>query len=295
MFTDDRVAPARAGCRHAAAAAMQVLRAGGSALDAVVAAVRVMEDDPVFNAGVGAVLNRAGEVEVDAAVAVGADLGFGAIAAAPAIRRPIELARLVLEDGEHVLLCGRAVWDFARERGIEPCDPAELVTDRARERWAVERDRRARDAGARITDPEDPGTVGACAVDAAGRVAAATSTGGITYKRVGRIGDTPLAGCGTFADDEGGAASATGHGESITRVTMARVCVDAMRADATAMQAAARAVRELERVGGQGGIICCDRSGRLGLAHNSARMAWATAGDAAAAADGIVYPASQAK
>jgi beta-aspartyl-peptidase (threonine type) len=274
-YTDDRVPPARAGCEQAVRAGLAVLERGGSALDAAIAAVRVLEDDPTFNAGVGSVLTRSGEVEVDAAVMDGAALRFGAITAMRRVRRPIELARAVMETGEHVLLAGEPAWELARELGFAPCDPAELVTDRARQRLALELDKRAAGTAVEpVTDPEDPGTVGACAVDRAGNVAAATSTGGITFKRPGRVGDTPLCGCGTFADGLAGAASATGHGESIIRVTMSRVCVDAMRAGASAGDAAARAVRELERVEGQGGIICCDPRGGIGAAHNSARMAW---------------------
>ncbi len=275
-FSDDRWDAARAGCRAATEAGLAVLAGGGGAVDAACAAVRVLEDDPTFNAGVGAVLSRDGTLEVDAAVMDGHDLRFGAIGAVPNVRRPIDFARAVMDDGEHALLCGEAAWAFGRERGWAPCDPAELITARARERLALELEKRARGAVGPVTDPEDPGTVGACAVDAAGHVAAATSTGGITFKRSGRIGDTPLCGCGTYADDEGGAASATGHGESIIRVTMTRACVDAMRAGGSANTAAWASVHELaRRVGGEGGIICCDRDGRVAAAHNSPSMAWA--------------------
>ncbi len=272
LYGEDRIAEARAGCQRAAQIGREVLSAGGCALDAAQAAVRVLEDDPFFNAGIGAALTREGTVELDAALMDGRDLGFGAVAAMASARQPIDIARAVLDDGEHVLLCGEGAWKFARSRGFVPCDPAELITERARQRLAEEDARRA--AGA---DPRGSGTVGACAVDADGHVAAATSTGGIVYKRPGRIGDTPLCGCGTYADDAGGAASATGEGEAIIRVTMSRVCVDAMRAGGTASAAAWAAVRELQRVGGSGGIICCDARGRLGAAHNSPRMAWGAA------------------
>jgi len=275
-FSPDRWDAARAGCRAAVEAGLAVLAAGGSAVDASCAAVRVLEDDPTFNAGVGAVLSRAGTIEVDAAVMDGRDLRFGAIGAVANARRPIDFARAVMDDGEHALVCGEAAWAFGRELGFAPCDPSEMISARARERFALEQEKRARGPVAPVTDPEDPGTVGACAVDAAGHVAAATSTGGITYKRPGRVGDTPLCGCGTYADDEGGAASATGHGESIIRVTMARVCVDAMRAGGSANAAAWASVHELaRRVGGEGGMICCDRDGRVAAAHNSPSMAWA--------------------
>jgi L-asparaginase / beta-aspartyl-peptidase len=275
LFPAERHEAARAGCRRAAEAGLAVLAQGGSALDAVCAAVRVLEDEPTFNAGVGAVLTRDGTVEMDAAVMDGETLRSGAIGAMANARQPIDIARAVLEAGEHVLLCGEGAWRFAREHGFFPCDPAELITERARERLAAEIARHARGEGGRI----DPGTVGACAVDARGHVAAATSTGGMTFKRVGRIGDTPLPGCGTYADDRAGAASATGEGERIIDVTMARVCVDARRACADASAAAWAAVDELgDRVGGQGGIVCCDRRGNLGAAHNSPTMAWASGG-----------------
>ena len=260
---------ARIGCRAAVRAGLEILAGGGSALDAAQAAVRVLEDDPMFNAGVGAVLNRDGRTEMDASVMDGATLGFGGIAAAPAIRRPIDVARAVLEDGQHVLLSGQGVVEFARERGFAPCEPEELITDRARERFTE---------AARLQKPDvaaDPGTVGAVAIDAAGHVASATSTGGMSYKRPGRIGDTPLCGCGTYADDLGGAASATGHGELIIRALTSLQCVNAMRAGGTATEAAWAAVDDLAgRLGGIGGIVCVDRNGGLGAAHNSECMAW---------------------
>jgi beta-aspartyl-peptidase (threonine type) len=296
VFTEDRVAPARAGCLAAVAAGLELFREGGSALDAALAAVRILEDDPTFNAGVGAVLNRDGIVEVDAAVMDGDGLRFGGIAAVPNLRRPIDLARAVMDDGEQTLLAADGAWTFAREHGFEPCDPATLITELARNRWRVEQQRRAGGGRPAVVPEghEDPGTVGACAIDARGHVASATSTGGITWKRSGRVGDTPLCGCGTYADDEGGAASATGHGESITRVTMTRVCVDLMRAGASATEAAWQAVSVLaNRVGGQGGIICCDTRGRIGAAHNSARMAWGAGrliGDQRVAMSDIAVP-----
>jgi L-asparaginase / beta-aspartyl-peptidase len=267
---DARVEPAQAGCRAAVAAGLSVLAKGGSALDAVQVAVRVLEDDPQFNAGVGCALTRDGTAELDAAIMDGETLRVGAIGAVENLRRPIDLARLVMDDGEHVLLCGEGAWRFAREHGFSPVAPAELITERSLKRLETERRKRS-------ARPPEGGTVGACAIDARGHVAAATSTGGITYKRPGRIGDTPLPGCGTYADDRGGAASATGHGESIIRVTMTRVLVDALRTGASATDAARISVEELARISGEAGIICVDREGRVGAAHNSARMphSWA--------------------
>jgi len=271
-IADDGGPEAREGCEAAVRAGLAVLAEGGTALDAAVAAVRVLEELPRFNAGVGAVLTRAGTVEVDAMVMDGRDLRVGAIAAVPNARRPIEYARLVLEDGEHVLLGGDAAWEFLRERGIEPCGPQEMVTERARRRLAEAVAKKE----AREVDVIDPGTVGAVAIDAAGHVAAATSTGGINHKRRGRIGDTPLCGCGTYADDEAGAASATGHGEALIRATTALRCADGARSGLSAQAAADAAIDELgRRVGGEGGVIFIGRAGDLGAAHNSRDMSFA--------------------
>jgi len=270
-YTDDRIAAAEAGCSRAVRAGLDVLAAKGTAVEASMAAVRVLEDDPTFNAGVGSVLTREGTVEIDAAVMDGRNLAFGAVAAVPNLARGVDLAKLVMDDAEHVLLCGDGAWQFARGYGMEPAPPETLITELARARLQTAAQRRAEHGRQR---PDDPGTVGACAVDAAGHVAAATSTGGTTYKRVGRIGDTPLCGCGTYADDLGGAASATGVGEGIVRITMTRLCVDHMRT-ATASAAAWASVAELvDRVDGEGGIICVDHHGRLGAAHCSPRMAY---------------------
>jgi L-asparaginase / beta-aspartyl-peptidase len=263
---------ARDGCGEAAKAGMAVLAQGGSALDAVQAAVRVLEDASQFNAGVGAVLNRDGQVEVDAALMDGATLRFGAVAAMANARQPIDIARAVLDDGEHVLLCAQGAWRFARERGYEPCDPSALITERARERW-----QQVSQQG-KVDRIADPGTVGAVARDRTGHVAAATSTGGTTYKRPGRIGDTPLCGCGTYADDRGGGASATGHGESIIRVGTTISCVRAMQLGAGARAAAWATIDELAaRVQGEAGIICIGPDGSIGAAHNSKTMAFAAA------------------
>jgi L-asparaginase / beta-aspartyl-peptidase len=264
-----RAAEAREGCRRAIEVGLAALAAGGSAIDAACAAVRVLEDDPLFNAGTGSAISRAGTVECDAAVMDGSSVRIGAVAAMADAPNAIAIARAVLEDGEHCLLCGEGAWAFAAERGFRPAAPGALVTERQRLRMEAERERRASPGAT------SGGTVGACAIDAAGHVAAATSTGGMPFKRPGRIGDTPLCGCGTYADDRGGAASATGHGETILRVTMTRVCVDAMRSGASAAQAAWAAVDEVALVtGGTAGIICCDARGRLGAATSTATMSF---------------------
>mgnify|MGYP001588555672 CR=1 FL=1 len=175
-----------AGCRAAARAGGAILAQGGSALDAVVAAVRVLEDDPRFNAGRGACLTRDGTIELDAAVMSGEGLRAGAVAALPPFKNPIDIARALLDRGEHVLLAAEGAAAFARECGFAPCSREDLLTEQALARWKGMR-------GARRVEAGSPGgTVGAVACDAAGHVAAATSTGGTAGKRSGRVGDTPV-------------------------------------------------------------------------------------------------------
>ena len=253
-------------------------RGGRPALDAVEAATRVLEDDPEFNAGYGAVLNRLGTVEVDACIMDGR-LSAGAVGAVPWLRHPVTLARRVLEDGEHVLVVGDGALRFAREHGIAPESEATLVTARARARF----DKHEGEANKRMrTGVGD--TVGACAIDRDGGLAAATSTGGIPWKRPGRVGDTPLPGAGTWAEAGVGAASATGHGESIIRALVTRVAIDRLRAGATSDEAARAAVAELVRVGGEGGVILVGSDGKVAHHTSTARMPWAsiTGGDARA-------------
>ena len=270
---EERREPARRGCLEAALAGLRVLAAGGRALAAVEAAVRALEDDPLFNAGSGSVLTRAGTVEVDAAIMDGESIRIGAVGAVPDLGNPIAVARAVLDDGEHVLLVGSAVWEFARERGFAPAPSGALITERARARLAEEVARRA---GARDVPPPgevEGGTVGAVAIDAEGHVAAATSTGGILFKRPGRVGDTPVPGAGTWADDAGGAASATGDGEQIIRVTLTRLLVDRLAAGVAPGEAASVAIDDLVRkTGGSAGVIVVDRHGKLAADHASETM-----------------------
>lgn len=262
---------AQAGCARAAALGHSTLLAGGSALDAVQAAVRALEDDERFSAGRGADLTREGTIELDAGLMNGEDLRFGAAAAVTGVRNPIDLAREILDDGEHALLAGAGAVVFARERGVTLVQPDFHVTDKRRAELAHELTRRA--SG---TPPEGGGTVGAVALDAGGHVAAATSTGGMVGKRPGRVGDSPLPGAGTYADDEAGAASATGHGERILRVTLTHAAIELLRAGVPAPDAAPRAIATLDRVAGKAGLILVDRDGRVGAAFNTRSMYWAT-------------------
>jgi len=257
------------GCRRAARAGHAILAGGGSALDAVEAAVRALEDDPLFNAGTGACLNEDGEVELDACIMAGEGLRTGAVAALPPFRAPIAIARRILEVGEHVLYAGEGAARFAIQHGFARATSADLTTAASRERWEQVRRRAA--------DPNwAGGTVGAVAIDAAGHLAAATSTGGITNKRVGRVGDSSLVGAGNIADDEAGAASATGTGEPIIRVGLGHVALALLRAGATATQAAEQSLAELtRRTRGKAGIIVVDRAGRVGHARTTRSMSWA--------------------
>jgi len=260
--------PRLAGVREAARVGWEVLSRGGSALDAVEAAVRWLEDDPEYNAGTGACLTAAGDVELDASIMDGAALRCGAVAVVKDVKNPISLARRVMERSGHVLLAGAGASAFARDVGIPPHPNALLVTPRQRERWE-----RLRAMGAE----KGHGTVGAVARDVRGHLAAATSTGGIAMKLPGRVGDTPLVGCGTYADDLLAAVSCTGHGERIIQLTLARHCADLVGAGLAPMDAAREAVRRLgARVGGEGGLIVVGQSGEVGFAHNTPVMsrAW---------------------
>ncbi len=229
-------------------------------LQACLAAVRVLEDNPLFNAGIGASLNADGEVEHDAGVMIGAGLRAGAVGAVRGVRHPIDLARAVMEDGRHVLLVAEGATRFAREVDIELADPSLFIVDRRREQLGQWR----RGNG---------DTVGAVAF-ADGHFAAAVSTGGYTGKRQGRVGDSPIPGAGFYADDELGAAVSTGSGEGFMRLVIAKLAVDAMASD-TAEAAAQFAIARLRRrIGGSGGIITVDRQGRPGAAFNTDYMPW---------------------
>jgi beta-aspartyl-peptidase (threonine type) len=260
------------GCARAAEVGAAVLRAGGSALDAVDAAVHALEDDPRFNAGTGACLDEDGQIALDAAIMDGATLRAGAVAAMPPFTHPIAIARAALVDGRHVLYAGDGAARFASAHGFTPSSTEAMTTELAQARWDDVRKQRLDTGWA-------GGTVGAVARDAHGHVAAATSTGGTVDKRRGRVGDSPLIGAGTYADDAGCAVSTTGQGEAFIRsVFAARLSDDATRLRGLGglAQAATERLRAMAtRTGGHGGVIAVDADGRAAFARNTPTMSWA--------------------
>jgi beta-aspartyl-peptidase (threonine type) len=251
-------------------AGYDVLESGGSSLDAVTAAVRILEDSPLFNAGRGAVFSHEGINELDASIMDGRTLEAGAVAGVTHIRNPIDLARLVMERSQHVLLAGEGAEEFALEQGMELVPQNYFFTER---RWQqLEKAR----TGDRYSAAEIGyyGTVGAVALDRQGNLAAATSTGGMTNKRWGRIGDSPIIGAGTYADNESCAISATGSGEFFIRAVTAHEISALMKYRGLALGEAAREVVQgrLKRIGGDGGVIAVDRAGNVALEFNTEGM-----------------------
>jgi len=265
----EHMAYAPAGCREATLAGWRILQAGGSALDAVEAAVRVLEDDPHFNAGRGSSLTTEGNVEMDAGMMEGQSLNVGAVAGVELIRHPISLARKVLES-PHVLLVSKGAQRFALEHGMELCRMEDLVTEyqyNRLQKWLQTPPEQRRKVA---KDPEGKhGTVGAVARDQTGKLAAATSTGGIQNQYPGRVGDSPLVGCGFYAD-ENAAISCTGYGEDFTRLLIAKRAADFVERGASAQAAAESAIAFLKsRAAGTGGLIIVDQWGQIGFAWNT--------------------------
>jgi beta-aspartyl-peptidase (threonine type) len=262
----------RAGCRRALEAGWPILREGGSALDAVEAAIVVLEDDPTFDGGIGSHLGRDGRVQLDAIVMDGGTLEAGAVAAVERVRNPIRLARRVMEASEHMMLVAAGAEEFAREQGMPLCSPDELILERERLAW---RHCKERDHLAEFHFSHRHGTVGAVARDQSGNVVAGTSTGGTCCKFPGRVGDSPLIGCGCYADIEAGGASTTGWGEAIMKIVMAKAAVDLLRAGNSPQSAAEACIALLaKRTKGAGGLILIDKQGRIGFAFNTRRMAY---------------------
>ena len=261
-ISEDKVAANQAGCLAAVEAGWTVLQNGGSAGEAVEAAIRVLESDQTFNAGFGATLNSEGEVELDAAIMEGDKLGWGAVAAVQGVRHPIAAARKIMNDKPR-LLVARSGERFAAEHGVEMCAKEDLVSDEQRQEW---------EEGAEVFDR--PNTVGCVALDANGTLVAGTSTGGTTDQPQGRVGDSAVVGCGLYADNQLGACSTTGDGESIIPVVLAKTAIDSLAGDRHPDEAAQKAIDNLvQRVDGEAGCIVLDRQGRIGWAYNSSDMA----------------------
>ncbi|MBS0204049.1 MAG: isoaspartyl peptidase/L-asparaginase [Planctomycetes bacterium] len=269
----------RAGLKSALEAGHAKLKAGGTSLDAVEAAIRIMEDLPAFNAGKGAVFTNAGTNELDASIMEGKSKKAGAMAGVMTVKNPISGARAVMEKSKHVLLIGPGADAFAKKQGLEIVDPSYFATEPRRK--AIEeiwkREAEARKQSSTEPGPALPrkkseyGTVGAVSLDADGNLAAGTSTGGMTNKMAGRVGDSPIIGAGTYADNEAGAISCTGHGEFFIRYAVSHEIVAQMKYRGLSAADAADDVinRQLKNAGGEGAAIVLDRSGRFTAAYNS--------------------------
>lgn len=263
----------RAGLEAALKAGHAVL-AGGGGLSAVESAIRVLEDDPEFNAGRGAVFTAEGKNELDAAIMEGAGLRAGAVAGVTTVKNPITLARAVMEKSKHVLLVGAGAESFAKEAGLKPVHPSYFKTERRwkaiQEIWRQEKEPLKKGSLDRRTHHQW-GTVGAVALDASGRLFAGTSTGGMTNKRPGRVGDSPIIGAGTYADDASCAVSATGHGEYFIRYTVAHdIAARVKYKNLSVAQAAEEVIQgSLRKAGGEGGVIVLSPKGDLAFSYNS--------------------------
>ena len=268
---DEQVDENIKGVEQAAKAGYKILKEGGTALDAVVAAVNSMEDNPIFDAGIGSVLTTDGTVEMDALIMEGKTLNAGAVAGLRDVRYPIKLARLVMENTPHVLMIGEGANRIADEFKVERITQEELVTEDARkglEDWL-----KTKEFGGTFGHE----TVGAVALDSEGNLAAATSTGGVTGKRVGRVGDVPIIGSGGYADNRVGAVSTTGHGESILKVNLSKLVLSYMDAGMSVQVASEKALGYMAvRVKGNGGLVAVDKDGNIGHAFTTNRMVWAS-------------------
>lgn len=259
------------GMARAMESGKRILEDGGSALDAVITAVSILEDDPAFNAGRGSALNEKGEVEMDASVMEGRDLKAGSVAAVRNVKNPILLARMVMQEAKNVMLIGDGAVSFGKMHDIEIMSTDYFITDFRKRQ--LEKAKRAGESN----QAEKFGTVGAVARDNKGNLAAATSTGGMVNKRFGRIGDTPIIGAGTYADNETCAVSATGHGEQLIRAVLSKTIADVIRYTGVSAQEAADSGLKylIEKIKGTGGVIVVDKNGELGFAYSSPNFTYA--------------------
>jgi beta-aspartyl-peptidase (threonine type) len=275
-MTPEREQQYRAGIQHALRVGREILDRGGSSLDAVEAAVRVLEDDPDFNAGKGSAFTSAGTNEMDAAIMDGKTLSAGGVASVEHVRNPIALARTVMEKSNHVMMVGRGAEEFAKRNGIELADTKYFFTQR---RWdelqKAKAAEKSADGGKKfiISEAESHGTVGAVARDTQGNLAAATSTGGTTNKLPGRVGDTPIIGAGTYANNATCAVSCTGDGEFFIRAVVAHRVSALMELRGMSLaEAAERALADAQKLGGTGGVIAVDKDGNVTLPFNTSGM-----------------------
>jgi L-asparaginase / beta-aspartyl-peptidase len=277
-LTPEHEAAYRAGLKAALEAGAGILRSGGSSLDAVEATVRVLEDNPLFNAGKGAVFNAEGHNELDAAIMDGRTRAAGAIAGVTRTKNPVSLARAVMEKTPHVMLVGAGADAFSLQAGMAQVDPGYFRTE---ERWQQYLQWRDKKSSALPDRTHAYGTVGAVALDQAGHLAAATSTGGTVGKRWDRVGDSPIIGAGTFAEDGVCAVSATGDGEFFIRASAARQLRDRMAWHREGLQSAADStIKDVGGLGGEGGLIAIDAKGHVAFAMNSTGMYRGSVGSA---------------
>lgn len=287
QLTPEKEAAYREALKAALMAGYDIIKKGGSSLDAVEAAVRSMEDCPLFNAGKGAVFTAEGKNELDAAIMNGKTLEAGAVAGVTVVRNPVTAARAVMERSKHVMMTGKGAETFAREAGLEIVDPSYFYTE---DRWQGLQRARKLDSTRQQLDHADTaatsaklgaeqldfkfGTVGAVARDRQGNLAAATSTGGMTNKRYGRVGDAPVIGAGTYADNNTCAVSCTGWGEYFIRLVVAKTVCDLMEYKGMSVRDAANELimKKVPALGGDGGLIAIDRNGHIAMPFNTAGM-----------------------
>ena len=272
-MTDEYEAEVREVLAKALTIGEEALKSGQPAEQAVIAVISFLEDMPQFNAGKGAVFTYEGTNELDASIMRGKDLSAGAVSGVTGVKHPIQLAQKVMDESVHVMLSGKGAEEFAKEQGLDMVDPSYFHTDRRYESW--KKARAKADAKPKLSDENGKfGTVGCVALDMEGHLAAGTSTGGMTLKRWGRIGDAPVIGAGTYADDRSCALSATGHGEYFIRYAVAHdVAARMLHGKKTLAQAGDEVIQqELKNIGGDGGIISVDRTGNIHMPFNTVGM-----------------------